>query len=87
MRYKDLKVSLYEKENDEKGLDKRGVLGLFANAFVIKNDNPQKNEALRVSQVEFLPNPNPGFSNLVWKTTLKGVLKTIGVNPKRANPK
>jgi hypothetical protein len=87
MRYNDLKLSLYEKEKDEKGLDKKGVMGLFANTFVIKTDNPQKNESPREPNIEFLPNPNPGFSNLIWKTTLKGILETIGVNPKRANLK
>lgn len=84
MRYNDLKLSIYEKEKDEQELDKRGVMGLLANTFVIKNDNPQNNEAPREPTIEYQPKPNPGFSNLVWKTTLKGILQTIGVNPKKA---
>jgi hypothetical protein len=85
--YEDLKLSLYEKEQDEKGLDKRGLMGLFANTFVIKNDNPHKNEAPREVNTEFQRDPHGGFLNLVWKTTLTGVLETIGVNPKLASKK
>lgn len=84
LRYNDLKLSLYEKEKDEQGLDKRGVLGLLANTFVIKNENPKNNEAPREPTIEYQPKPEPSFSNLVWKTTLKGILETIGVNPKKA---
>ncbi|MCU7550938.1 hypothetical protein OCK74_17590 [Chitinophagaceae bacterium LB-8] len=85
MRYNDLKLSLYEKEKDEQGLDKKGLIGLFANTFIIKNNNPQKNEPPREPIIEFQPSPNPGFSNLVWKTILTGILETIGANPKLAS--
>ncbi|HUC80063.1 MAG TPA: hypothetical protein VMR70_04070, partial [Flavisolibacter sp.] len=40
--YSDLKLSLLEKEKDQKALDKKDVTSLLANLFVIKNDNPRK---------------------------------------------
>lgn len=85
--YNDLKLSLYEKEQDEKGLDKRGLIGLIANNFVIKDENPKKNEDPREASTEFQRDPYGGFLNLVWKTSLTGILETIGANPKLANKK
>jgi hypothetical protein len=80
--YNDLKVSIYEKEKDEKGLDKKGVIGFLANTFVIKDDNPAKNKPYRNPSASFQRDPQTGFFNLVWKTALNGILKTIGANPK-----
>ncbi len=85
--YNDLKLSLYEKEQDEEGLDKKGLIGLLANKFVIKDGNPQKNGTPREVAAEFQRDPHGGFLNLVWKTSLTGILETIGANPKLANRK
>lgn len=85
--YNDLKISIYEKEAGEKGLDKKGMMGLLANMFVIKNDNPKNGEGVRTPGAGFQRDPQAGFFNLVWKTGLVGVLKTIGVNPKLAEKK
>jgi hypothetical protein len=87
MLYKDFKVSLYEKEKDEKGLDKKGVIGFLANTFVIKDDNPANNKPPRHPSAEFQRDPQTGFFNLVWKTALTGILKTIGANPGLAKKK
>lgn len=87
MLYNNFKVSLYEKENDEPGLDKKRVTSFFANTFVLKDDNPTKNELPRNSPAAFQRNPQTGFFNLVWKTALTGILKTIGANPKLAEKK
>ena len=85
--YNDLKLSLYEKESDESGLDKKGLIGLLANALVIKDNNPKKGEAPRKPNADFKRDPQAGFFNLVWKTALVGILKTIGANPKLAAKK
>lgn len=85
--YNDLKISIYEKEKDEQGLDKKGIIGFLANTFVIKDDNPNKNNPPRNPPAEFQRDPQTGFFNLVWKTALNGILKTIGVNPKLAEKK
>jgi hypothetical protein len=85
--YNDFKISLYEKEKDENGLDKKGVIGFIANAFVIKNDNPSKDNPPRNPTVSFQRDPQAGFFNLVWKTALSGILETVGANPKLAEKK
>ena len=86
--YNDLKISLYEKEDDEKGLDKKGLIGFFANTFVIKNNNPSsKDEKPRTPEASFQRNEKAGFMNLIWKTVLVGILKTTGANPNIANKK
>lgn len=84
MLYDNFKVSLYEKEKDEKGLDKKGVIGFLANTFVIKDENPSKDKPPRNPSAEFQRDPQAGFFNLVWKTALTGILKTIGANPRLA---
>ena len=85
--YNDFKVALYEKESDEKGLDKKGLIGLLANTFVIKDDNPKKNKPPRHADVTFDRDPQAGFFNLVWKTALSGVLKTVGAGTRMAKRK
>jgi hypothetical protein len=85
--YNDFKISMYEKESDEKGLDKKGLIGFFANTFVIKDDNPGNDKSPRISSTSFQRDPQAGFFNLVWKTALSGILKTIGANPKLAEKK
>lgn len=85
--YNDLRISMYEKEKDEKGLDKKGVIGFLANTFIVKDDNPSRNKAPRNAAATFERDPQAGFFNLVWKTALNGILKTIGVNPKLVEKK
>jgi hypothetical protein len=84
MLYNDFKISIYENEKNKEGLDKRKVLGFIVNSFVLKNNNPSKNNPPRNPDAEFKRNPQTGFFNLVWKTTLNGLLKTVGANPKLA---
>jgi hypothetical protein len=70
---------MYEKEKDEIGLDKKGLISIIANALVIKSDNPNRNNTVRRPPISFQRIPERGFFNLVWKTMLNGILKTIGV--------
>lgn len=87
MLYDDLKLSMYEKERGEKGLDKKGLISIIANAFVLKSDNPSRNNEPRKPPVSFQRIPEAGFFNLVWKTMLNGILKTVGANPKLGEKK
>lgn len=81
MLYNDLKISIYESEKNKEELDKRKFLGFIVNSFVVKNNNPFKNNPPRSPDAESNRNPQTGFFNLVWKTTLNGILKTVGANP------
>jgi hypothetical protein len=82
--YKDIKVSLLEKESGKKALDKKDVTSFLANLFVLKADNPKGSKEPRREMGEFIRNTNAGFLNLVWKTSLVGILKTIGAPAKLA---
>jgi hypothetical protein len=81
MLYNDFKISIYENEKNKEKLDKRKFLGFLVNSFVIKDNNPSGNNAPRNPDAESKRNPQTGFFNLVWKTTLNGILKTVGANP------
>jgi hypothetical protein len=85
--YKDLKLSLLEKDKGKSALDKKDVTSLLANLFVLKKDNPKEGKAPRVAQAQFKRDPEGGFMMLVWKTILVGVLKTIGAPEKIAYKK
>jgi hypothetical protein len=86
--YKDLKIIPLEKgKGDDSSLNKKHVTGFLANAFVIKNDNPSGNEAIRNPVTSFNRDPHASFFNLIWKTVLTGILKTTGAPEKLAKPK
>jgi len=85
--YKDMKLSLLEKDKGKSALDKKDVTSFIANLFVLKKDNPKEGKAPRVEQAQFKRDPEGGFMMLVWKTILVGVLKTIGAPEKIAYKK
>ncbi len=79
MQYNNLHITPLKKDKEEKGkLKKKSVTSLFANILFVKNENPQDNE-LRKPNFTVERNQYSSFFNLVWKTILTGILKTIGV--------
>ncbi|NTS39392.1 hypothetical protein HRG84_00625 [Flavisolibacter sp. BT320] len=88
LQYKDLKLSMLEKNKEGKGMNDKNLLSFLANALVIRNSNPAKGgEAVQTKEASFDRDPNSGFMNLVWKTAFTGILKTIGAPEKMANSK
>lgn len=88
LQYKDLKLSMLEKNKEGKGMNDKNLLSFLANALVIRNSNPAKEgEAVQKKEASFDRDPNSGFMNLVWKTAFTGILKTIGAPQKMANSK
>lgn len=85
--YKDLKLSLLEKDKGKTALDKKDVTSFMANLFVLKKDNPKNGKAPRTEQASFKRDPTGGFVMLIWKTVLVGILKTIGAPEKIAYKK
>ena len=79
MQYNNLHITPLKKDKEEKGkLKKKSVTSLFANILFVKNENPKDNE-LRQPNFTVERNQYSSFFNLVWKTILTGILKTIGV--------
>lgn len=85
MRYKDLHISPLKK--DEQGnLKKKTVTGLLANFILIKNENPKGND-LRQPDFSVVRTTHKNFFNLLWKSILTGIVKTVGIPEKFAEKK
>lgn len=82
--YNDLKIDLMEKDKGDNGMNKKHITSFLANSFIIKNENPKKEQPVRTESASFKRDPNGGFFMLLWKTMLVGILKTIGVPEKYA---
>lgn len=76
--YEDLKITMLEKDEETKELDKKVLKSFIANIF-IKNSNPKKNEEPRVAQVHFDRDTNRSIFQLSWKTLFKGLKETAGI--------
>ncbi len=85
--YQDLKLVLLEKDKGQAELDRKGVTSFFANAFILKKDNPKKGDAVRTAQVNFERIEEGGFFMLIWKVIMTGALKTVGAPTKIARKK
>ena len=77
MRYKDFKISMFKKTQENTATKKRRFLSAIANTL-IKNDNPQ-NGTLRSFSVEYDRDPSKSFFNLVWKSVFTGMKGTFGM--------
>lgn len=77
MRYKDFKIALLKKGEENILGKKRRLLSALANTL-IKNDNPQ-NGKLRSFTVEYDRDPAKSFFNLVWKSIFTGMQGTFGM--------
>ena len=76
--YNDLKVNfLKEGENGVK--EKKGLLSFLANTVLIKNDNPTRDEEMRIAKVAFTRVPQASFFNLMWKSVFIGIRETVGL--------
>ncbi|OCX50776.1 hypothetical protein BEL04_18760 [Mucilaginibacter sp. PPCGB 2223] len=77
--YNDLRVALLKRDSSDNTnrLKKMSIMSLFANALVIKRDNPAGNEPVRIANV-FLPRvPRWSIFTLMWKSLWVG-LKECG---------
>jgi hypothetical protein len=86
--YDGLNISLLKKNENKSGaLKEKEILGFVANRLMIKNENPDKGKSTRTAEAFFERDPKAGFFNLIWKTILVGMLKTIGAPSKIAKKK
>jgi hypothetical protein len=84
-QYNNLHVTPLKLDNNQPGVyKKKSIYSLIANTFVIHDSNPSKG-VLRSPDCSYKSNPQKTFFNLIWKTLLVGILKTIGAPEKLAN--
>lgn len=74
--YDDLKINALKK--DENTLKKRGLLSFIANSFVLIDSNPEKHKKQRTEAAVYDRNIHMSFFNVIWKTILTGIMKTVG---------
>lgn len=85
MFYSNLKITPLKKDA-EGNLKKKSVTGILANIILIKNDNP-KGKELRQPDFTVIRTTHKNFFNLLWKSILTGVIKTVGIPEKFAEKK
>jgi len=79
MLYDNLKVSVLERDNGSKELDKKTLATIAAN-IIIKNSNPKrKNDEPAVIEVQMERDTNRSVFYLVWKSLFKGIKETAGI--------
>jgi hypothetical protein len=84
MLYDNLHITPLKADPGNPGeLKKKSVTSLIANTFVLNDENPSKDGNVRKEDASFTRKSGT-FFNLIWKTTLVGILKTIGAPTKLA---
>lgn len=84
-RYNNLSVKLLKKKEESDRLIRRGLVSLFANALVIKSDNPTPGEEVRETSAEYIRPKGASFFNVMWKTVFFGLKEAVGITPDKEN--
>jgi hypothetical protein len=86
--YDDLKIVPLKKDSGTKsGMKPKKIQGFIFNTLVLKDSNPTGDEKPRNPTAQFVRQPDKSFFNVVWKTILVGILKTVGAPPSMAKSK
>lgn len=81
--YNNVKVSLLKADTSADKLKKKLIATLFANIFIIKHDNPDKDgEQPRVAYVTYMRKPEDAFFKTMWRTLLAGIKPSVGLDKK-----
>jgi hypothetical protein len=81
--YNDLKVTILKADTVNEKLKRMTIASLFANVFIIKHNNPDKEgEVPRSFDVVYTRPVNATFFNTLWKTLLTGIKPAVGYDEK-----
>jgi hypothetical protein len=82
-KYRNFKVSLYNRKKANKtGGISVPLVNFVVNNLVLRSNNPALLKRPRVGIVYFERDRNKSIINYIWKSTLSGVLSTMGFNNK-----
>jgi hypothetical protein len=82
--YNDLKVNIFQADTANDRLKKRSFMSMFANLFVIKRNNPDKDdETARSAVVNYLRPKEAPFFKTMWKTLLEGIKPCVGLDAQK----
>ncbi len=76
--YKNLKINTLKK-GGENQLKKRRLINFLANTFLVKNENTGIGEKPRTAIVTYNRNIKLSFFNVIFKTIIIGIMKTVGL--------
>lgn len=83
--YNDLHITPLKKGDIPKtGYRKKTVTSFLGNIIFIKNDNPSGNKEPRQGTADYTRDLHTSFFNLIWKSTLVGMLQIMGIPEKFA---
>ncbi|NNU34696.1 hypothetical protein HK413_12650 [Mucilaginibacter sp. S1162] len=81
--YNDLKVNILRADTTNAILKKKLIETLFANLFILKHNNPDKEgEIPRTFNVNYTRPINTTFFSTLWKTLLIGIKPAVGYDDK-----
>jgi hypothetical protein len=78
-KYNNLQIEMLNRKTHEGSALKEVVATMVANKVILKNDNPEKDKAVRSATLYYTRNPNRFIFNDVWKTALTGITETLGI--------
>ena len=76
--YDNLKINTLKK-GGENQLKKRRLINFLANTFLVKNENTGIGKKPRTEIVTYNRNIKLSFFNVIFKTILIGIMKTVGL--------
>jgi len=77
--YHDLKIHVLKMDTIQDMYRHRGMASLFANALIVKRNNPDKPGGIpRSFNVTYVREPDTAFFKTVWKTLAKGIKASAG---------
>ena len=81
--YNDLRVKLLKADTATETLKRKTIVSLFANLFIIKDNNPDKpGDTPRSANVVYKRPIDFPFWKTVWKTLLAGIKTNVGMDEK-----
>jgi len=81
--YKDIKIALLKADTIQDKLKKKLVASLYANIFILKHNNPDKEGGQpRIAYVNYTREPETAFFKSVWQTLLSGIKPSVGFDKK-----
>ncbi len=81
--YNDLKVNILKADTENLVLKNKVLISLYANLFILKHDNPDKEGLIpRSFNVNYVRPKNSPFFKTIWKSLLIGLKPAVGYDDK-----
>src|SRR5579871_206748 len=75
--YDSLKITALKPEDKTGNLKKRGFISFIANNIILQESNTVKDDNADLKKINYQRDIHKSFFNLIWKTMLDGIKKTV----------